>query len=65
MVDKSELLGDLQIDRDAPKKSNRPIYLFIVIAVAAGLLFGAYSWWSFSLRSCRAYGTRRRRLDNN
>ena len=47
MVDKSELLGDLQIDRDAPKKSNRPIYLFLVIAVAAGLLFGAYSWWSF------------------
>lgn len=45
MVDKSELLGDLQIDRDAPKKSNRPIYLFILIAVAAGLLFGAYSWW--------------------
>ena len=42
MVDKNELLSDLRIDRDAPKKSSRPIYLFLAIAIGAGVIFGGY-----------------------
>ena len=46
MVDKNELLSDLQIDRDAPRTSRKPINIFFAIAVVSGLLFVGYSFWN-------------------